>query len=202
MAKTSNLTILLIYNGDAKKYENFLCKRSGAILRVVALHEENRPGSKSQDLRLNDYRPFVNQSVRIYDYLVESHFDCVIFDTFDAPGFVPIRAKKTGLDFEKVLLISWLRTCHKFQEDQLFEIPLKLRQLGLDRELDFAERYCCEKSDLIIPHTNAIFKWALRQKWNIDHQKAIPLIEIKAVDSLRAHENKSPLINLKELGKV
>jgi glycosyltransferase involved in cell wall biosynthesis len=201
LAKTFNLTILLIYNGDITKYEDFLCKRSGAMLRVVALHEERRPGSKSRDLRLNDYRPFVNQSVRIYDYLVESHFDCVIFDTFDAPGFVPIRAKKTGLDFEKVLLINWLRTCHKFQEDQLFEIPIKLRQLGLDRELEFAERYCCENSDLIIPHTNTIFEWALRQKWDIDHEKAIPLIEIKAFDSLWVPEKESTLINLKEIGK-
>ncbi len=200
LAKTSNLTVLLNSNVDVKRYEDFLCKRAGAILRLVTLPKRSRPGSKSQDLRLKDYRPFVNESVRIYDYLIESDFNVVIFDVFDAPGFVPIRAKKTGLDFENVLLASWLRTCHKFQRDQLFETPSSLLQLRILQQLDFAERYCCEKSDLIIRHTIAIFEWALKQKWGMDSNKAIPPNEFDAVGPLQVTD-KWPLNNLMQVGK-
>ena len=103
--------------------------------------------------------------------------------SFDAPGFVPIRAKRTGLGFENVLMISWLRTCHKFQRDQLLDTPLNLRQLGLDQELDFAERYCCEKSDLVISHTAAMLEWTLGEKWKIDVGKVVHQNELATVGS-------------------
>jgi glycosyltransferase involved in cell wall biosynthesis len=199
LAKISNLTILLTSDVDVKKYETILSNRSGSILRVVALPEANRSGSKSQDLRLNDYRPFVNRSVIIYDYLLQSDFDCAIFDIFDAPGFVPIRAKRTGIGFENVLLISWLRTCHKFQRDQLFDTPLKLRQLGLDQELDFVERYCCEKSDLVISHTGAILEWALREKWKIDARKVIDRNDCATVVSNKRLRDRVSVKNLEEV---
>jgi glycosyltransferase involved in cell wall biosynthesis len=201
LAETSNLTILVNSNDDVKRLEDFLCKRLESAVRLVVLPDTDRPGAKVQDLRLKDFRPFVNESQKIYDYLVESNFDCVIFDVFDALGFVPMRAKKTGLHFENVVLASWLRTCHKFRRDQLFEIPSNLLELRICQHLDFAERYCCETSDVVIHHTEPILRWALQQEWNIDFDKAILANEFD-VDSSMKVVGGQPFVDLTQIGEI
>lgn len=179
-AKTSDLTILLTSEVDVGKYEDYLSRDFGSSAKIISLTEINRLRSSPRDPRAIDYIPFVDRSIQLFEYINQLHCDCIIFDVFDASGFIPIRAKKTGLGLEKTLLVSWLRTCHGIQRHQVLEAPRYTSNLALAQELDFAERYCCENCDLILSHTDTILKWAFDQEWNLDRGKVLRLADLKA----------------------
>jgi glycosyltransferase involved in cell wall biosynthesis len=129
----------------------------------------------------------VDQSAQVYEYISQCNYDIVIFDVFEATGFIPIRCKRTGLGLERTLLVSWLRTCHEFQRNQVLETPDNFDPFMMKEQLDFAEKYCCENSDLVLSHTDTIVKWALEQEWNIDNRRVVPMADLKVGRSLGAN---------------
>lgn len=163
-----NVSVLLPGECDIKKYQDCLNSNLGSHIRIITLTELNRHRTEPRDTRLTDHRPFVDRSSQVYEYIFEFYYDIVIFDVFDASGFIPIRAKRTGLGLEKTRLVSWLRTCHEFVDSLVREPPDDFDPFMMKEQLYFAEKYCCENSELILYHTDTILKWAFDQDWNID----------------------------------
>lgn len=185
LVEVSNLTVLVPSDVNVGKYDDYLKRDLGPNTKVISLAETDRRGTQPRDARLIDYKPFVNQSSRIYEYISQSDYDCVIFDVFEATGFIPIRAKRTGLGLQKTLLVSWLRSCHEFQRCQILEAPQYPDNFTADLELDFAERYCCQSCDSILTQTDTILKWVVEQEWNFDLRKVVPLADLKTNRSIR-----------------
>lgn len=179
-----NTSVLLTGESDVTKYQDSLNRDFGTHIQVISLLEINRRRTEQRDTRLIDYRPFVDRSDQVYEYIRQFHHDVVVFDVFDAPGFIPIRAKRTGLGLEKTLLVSWLRSCHEFVDYQVYETPQNFDPFLIKQQLYFAEKYCCENSDLVLSHTDTMLKWAFEQDWNIDSGKVVPLVNLKSVSSL------------------
>lgn len=179
LVQISNLTVLLLGDADVRRYDDYLNRYFGSVVRAISLTEMKLRKPSSPETCLIDYRPFINLSLQTYEYISESYYDCVVFDVFDAPGFIPIRAKRTGLGLGKTLLVSWLRTCHDLQRRQVLHIPHHLKKFKLEKQLDFAERYCCENSDLVISHTDTILEWAFEQEWKLHRAKVRSFTEIK-----------------------
>lgn len=185
LVEISNLTVFVPSDVDIRKYDDYLKRDLGSHARAISLAEINRLGTQPRDTLLVDYKPFVDQSSQIYEYISQSDFDCVIFDVFEATGFIPIRSKRTGLGLGKTVLVSWLRTCHEFQRRQVLETSQYHNNFTADQELDFAERYCCQYCDLILTHTDTILKWVVEQEWNIDRGKVLPLAGLRTGRSLQ-----------------
>jgi glycosyltransferase involved in cell wall biosynthesis len=177
LVQISSITVLLPWDVETRKYEDYLNRDFGAHVLVRSLTELDRIPNRPPDLRRLFSLPFLDRSIRIHEYILESDYDSVIFDVFEAPGFIPIRAKRTGLGLEKTALVSWLRSCHEFHRHQILETP---QDIWLENHLNFAERYCCENCDLVIPHTDTILQWCLDQKWNINLNRIITLDDIKS----------------------
>lgn len=179
LAKISNLTVLISSDIDVRKYDDYLKSELGFHAKIMSLVEIDHSRQRPRDLRLIEDKGFVDLSLRIYEYICHSDYDCVIFDVFEATGFIPIRAKRTGLGLEKALLVSWLRTCHEFDRNQLLDASRYPINFLSDLEIEFAERYSCQHCDLIIAHTDTILKWADRQDWDINHGKVVSLSDLK-----------------------
>ncbi len=179
LVQTFNLTVLLTRETDLTKYELSLDKNFGHRIKVLSQTEINDLRSKPQDKRLIDYRPFVARAMDVCEHLTQFKYDCAIFDVFDAAGFVSIRAKRTGLGLDNTRLISWLRTCHEFQRGQLLESQKTFDPFLLTEQVSFAERYCCENCDLVIPQTETILNWALHEQWRIDQDKVTLFAELE-----------------------
>jgi glycosyltransferase involved in cell wall biosynthesis len=195
----SNLTVLIPIDVDVRKYYAYLKKNLGPNLRVISLADMDRNETCPRDARLLDYKPFVNQSLEIYEYIDRSFYDCVIFDVSGAAGFIPFRAKRTGLGLEKTLLVSWLRSCHEFQRRQVLETPVYPHNFSADLELDFAERYCCQHCDLIVTHTDTILKWVIERDWKFDRRTIVPLSDLKTSRSLKPLLEKLPTVDPSQL---
>lgn len=176
LVQISSLTILLPWDVDVTECEDYLKEDFNTDVVVKSQTEINKVLSQANNLRSLFSLAFLDKSSEIYYYLNVSDYRCVVFDVFDAPGFIPIRAKKTGLGLEQTLLVSWLRSCHEFYRLQVFETP---QSLWLDNHVNFAEIYCCENCDFVIPHTETILKWCLGQKWNINRNRVLMLNALK-----------------------
>lgn len=198
----SNLTVLIPIDVDVRKYYAYLKRNLGPNLRVISLADMDRDETCPRDVRLLDYKPFVNQSLEIYEYIYRSFYDCVIFDVSGAAGFIPFRAKRTGLGLEKTLLVSWLRSCHEFQRRQVLETPVYPNNFSADLELDFAERYCCQHCDLIVTHTDTILKWVVERDWKFEHKTIVPLSDLKTSRSLKPLLEKLPIVDPSQLSVV
>lgn len=180
LLSSANITILLVGTNGSQQYQDSLDRYFEPHIDVVSLSEIDITSNKPTETRLPDYRPFVDRSSRVYAYIRQFHYDVVIFDVFDAPGFIPIRAKRTGLGLEKTLLVSWLRNCHEFLDCQGGQIPANFDPYMTREQLEFAERYCCENSDLVLSHTEAMLKWVLGRDWKIDTKKVVCLKDMRA----------------------
>ncbi len=177
LVQISSLTVLLPWDLEAREFEDYLNRDFGSRVQVKSLTEINRLRNQLPDVRQLYSFPFLEQSRQLFEYIKVLDYSCVIFDVFDATGFISIRAKRTGLGLDKTLLVSWLRSCHEFHRHQVLETP---QHLSLDNHINFAERYCCENCDLVISHTGAILQWCLDHKWNINRSRVMMLDDIKA----------------------
>lgn len=179
-AKTSDLTVIVTSEVDVEKYEDYFKRDLGQSAKIISLTKANRLRSRIRDLRVIDHIPFIDRSMQVFEYVTQSHFDCIIFDVFDAAGFVSIRAKKTGLGLDKTLLVSWLRICHGLERNHVLGAPQFKSNLVFTQELDFAEQYCCENCDMILAHTDTILKWVFDQRWNLNRKRILRLSDVKA----------------------
>jgi glycosyltransferase involved in cell wall biosynthesis len=180
LIRTVNVSILLPEENDVKKYQDSLNRDFGFIITVTSLAEVNRHKTEPRDTRMIDYRPFVDQSAQVFEYISQFNHDIVIFDVFGATGFIPIRSKRTGLGLEKTLLVSWFATGNEFLDHLVREPPADFDPFMIKEQRYFAEKYCCENSDVVVSHTDTILKWALERDWKIDRGKICRLDDLKA----------------------
>ncbi|MCL5126068.1 MAG: glycosyltransferase [Deltaproteobacteria bacterium] len=192
LVQISRLTVLLPPDIDVREYKNYLNRYFGSHVGVKLITEKDTPRNQFSDARPLYSLPFLDRSTQLYEYLTGLDYGCVIFDVFDAAGFIPIRAKRMGLGLEKTLLVSWLRSCHEFHQRQVLETS---RNLWFENHINFAERYCCENCDLVICHTATILDWCLGQKWNINHSSVMMLDGIKPGLPLQCPGNKESVID-------
>jgi glycosyltransferase involved in cell wall biosynthesis len=179
LAKTSSLTVLIPSDIDVTKFDDYLKSEFGYHAKVISLDAMNHLRTHPRDTRLIEDKRFVDLSLRIYEYICQSRYNSVIFDVFEATGFIPIRAKRTGLGLEKTLLATWLRTCHEFDRDQLLDTSQYSVNFLAELELEFAERYCCRYSDLVIAQTDTILRWVDKRDWDVDRSKVVQQADLK-----------------------
>lgn len=179
LSRIVNLSLVLSGQSDEQQYSYFLNGEFEAKIRVVSPTELNKYRADPREARLIDYRPFVDWSFELFEYIRQYHYDLVIFDVFDAPGFIPIRAKRTGLGLQTTVLMSWLTNCHEFVNSQLSETPCNFDPLIIKDQLCFAEKYCCENSDLVLSHTDTILRWVSERQWKIDPARVVRMDDLK-----------------------
>ncbi len=177
LIEVSKVEILLMDNNNESRHLHEIKSYSGTEIKL------NKPRNNILGLpfdeRFLDYRPFINDSMRVYEFLKENSYDVVIFDVHNAYGFVPIRSKKVGSDFQDAILMSWFRTCHEFERDQSLYSPGVWDDYMLDRQRDFVERYGCENSDLVLLQADALLEWSKERDWEIDPSAVVRVSEFK-----------------------
>ena len=173
LLQIANVTVILMTRADLNTYRQSLAKNFDSPIEVLDLSEAPNNYSATQGLNLDDYRPFVTRSLKLYEYLIQHDYDFAVLDVLGASGFIPIRAKKTSLGLKKTVLISWMRSCHEFEDRQAVRSPDDFDPFMTKEHMYFAEKYCCENSDLVFAHSKGILEWAIFNEWDIPGERLI-----------------------------
>lgn len=152
--------LALIYTGPQRSVKSFesRLKSLGWSLRVIeGLPSVRNSISFSIDVDLS-------RSEMIYQRLQIMDAAAFIFQDTRGEGFYSIRAKRTGLAFEKTALLTALSgpTTWLLAADQQWS-----RNPFRDLRLSFLERYCCEHADGVFSLDLEIRHWCQRQLWTL-----------------------------------
>ena len=96
LSGSADLTILTPREINPTETKDFLKKYFEAPVNVVSLSEIDTYSNRPLESRLEDHKPFVNESSRVLELINKVNYDCVVFDVFGAAGFIPVRSKRTG----------------------------------------------------------------------------------------------------------
>lgn len=180
LSGSADLTILTPREINPTETKAFLKKYFEAPVNVVSLSEIDAYSNRPLESRLEDHKPFVNESFRVLELINKVNYDCVVFDVFGAAGFIPTRSKRTGTALANTQLVSWLWNCHEFQRLQRLEPPKYPNCFTEDLEIDFAEQYCLRFCDFAISHSEAILEWVAKKGWFVDMGRIVKMSNIRS----------------------
>jgi glycosyltransferase involved in cell wall biosynthesis len=115
---------------------------------------------------------FFRLSYQLYQHLKAAQYDLAIFDDFGAPGFVSIRARKTGIALQRTPVLTLFHSCSELQRFRGALLPEDPVQQA---KVDYAERYCVENSDKVLVDDWCVFEWAIGNGWAIPMENVWPL---------------------------
>lgn len=180
----ANVSVLFIGTSGLEEYRESLRKHFGREIEVIRLPETVGQTAATLGFDLKDYRTFVSESLRVYEFLALSDYDVVIFDLYGASGFLPIRAKRTGQGLVDTVLVSWIRDCHEFRISQALKTPEDFDPFMIRQHMYFAEKYCFENCDLVLAHTQSILDWVTENNWAVNNSNTIHLSDPVAFQGL------------------
>ena len=174
--EVDSLTLLITGKIEALKYESLLSDIFPTKITVTSLVDlpGDPPGFRGPELAGGE--PFILQSWALYRYLQQHPYDLVVFHDRDAPGFLAIRAKRTGLAFPQTQLITFLHSNHELCRYRTFQMP---QDPVLEAKWAFAEKYSCEHADAVIVQTQSTLDWAIDQGWELQPDRVVWLPEVE-----------------------
>ncbi len=113
---------------------------------------------------------FLDQSLRIKDFLLEHDFDLVHFQDWQANGIATMQAKNTGLGFEKTKLTLTLHSSTQWIREGMRSWPEHPLQ---DVMLDYCERYTAKHADLLISPSEYMLNWAKASGWELSQNTLV-----------------------------
>jgi len=119
---------------------------------------------------LQGWRRNVNISCKVLRFLEDNDFDIVHFDDWQANGFIPIQAKRTGTALRSTVLTTTMHASSRWLREGTFAWPGDIYD---DAVLDYCERYCCENADVVISPSEFMFKWALDKGWKLPEDRRL-----------------------------
>ena len=159
-----SLTLLITGEVEARQYEARLTDAFSTKIAVISLGDIHRDPPAYRRGELAGGEPFILQSWALYRYLQQHPYDLVVFHDRDAPGFLSIRAKRTGLAFPRTRLLTFLHANHELCRYRTFQMPQD--PVG-EAKRDYAEKYAGEHADGVIVPARCILDWAIDQGWKL-----------------------------------
>ena len=185
----ANVSVLFIGTSGLEEYREALKKHFGREIEVIRLPETVGQTAATLGFDLKDYRTFVSESLRLYEFLLQMDYDVVIFDLYGASGFLPIRAKRTGQGLVDTVLVSWIRDCHEFRISQALKAPEDFDPFMISQHMYFSEKYSFENCDLVLAHTQSILDWVTTENnWAVNKSNTIRLSDPVAFQELFSGE--------------
>ncbi len=173
LASMSELTILMPPDADDVMFKKVLRDELANSVEILSWTAMLKGVQRPLEAVLEDHKPFVNLSAKILEHVMGIHYDLVVFDIMGAGGFACARAKRIGSGLQNTRLAGWLWNCHEFFRQQRMAPPNYPDCFTEDLEIDFAEKYCLEFSDLIIAETGRILRWVMEEGWEFDINKVV-----------------------------
>ncbi len=186
--EADSLTLLITGKIEARQYESLLSDIFPTKIAVTSIGDipGNPPGYRGPELAGGE--PFILQSWALYRYLQQHPYDLVVFYDRDAPGFLSIRAKRTGLAFPRTQLITFLHSNHELCRYRTFQMP---QDPVREAKRDFAEKYSCEQADAVIVQARCLLDWAIDQGWELQPDRVVCLPEVEGIAAfLRAGQKR------------
>jgi len=123
------------------------------------------------DKPINNGYWFIERSLRVHEWLSNQSFEQIHFQEWQANGFIPVQAKKTGQGYFNTLLTTTVHSC----EEWIHEGNLRLPSGGVEYIIQkHCEKYSAEKSDITIFPSRYMKDWSEGKGWNCNNAKIIP----------------------------
>ena len=110
----------------------------------------------------------------ISDFLSNYKFDVIHFQDFQGNGFIPIREKKMGLNYQDTLMTVTMHSPAQWIREGMnkaVELPF------INLKLEYIEKYSCENADLLLAPSKHMFDWALANGWKLaENRQVIPCL--------------------------
>jgi glycosyltransferase involved in cell wall biosynthesis len=162
--------VKLYFVGPCQNKTTAYWKEFYSEINVDYVSIEELPGKPSTN------HAFLVSSARIMEDLKRHDFDCIHFQDWQACGFHTIRAKKTGIGFQKTQLTVTMHSSTEWINDgmqQWSHDPLR------ETAQMWAERYCCEHADLLISPSAYLIDWTQNRGWKLsENQKVVQYISL------------------------
>ncbi|MFH1112364.1 MAG: glycosyltransferase [Pseudomonadota bacterium] len=167
-----SVTVVLLGEADGEALATSAQKQLDVNVVVKRLSDVTTEKFKIKGKRFLHNVPFLQRSYQIYQHLRVVQYDVAIFDDRDAPGFVSIRARRTGTALQRTPILTLFHSVHELQRFRLATFPEDPLQ---EAQIDFAERYCVENSDVVLVDDWCVHEWAGRNGWEIPEDRVRPL---------------------------
>jgi glycosyltransferase involved in cell wall biosynthesis len=123
------------------------------------------------DKPINNGNWFIERSLRVHYWLSNQSFDQIHFQEWQANGFIPIQAKRTGQAYLNTILTTTVHSC----EEWIHEGNLRLPTGGVEYIIQkHCEKYSAEKADITIFPSRYMKDWSEGKGWNCNNAEIIP----------------------------
>jgi hypothetical protein len=120
---------------------------------------------------------FLRPTVELFRHLRSRHFDVVLFQDQEAPGFASVIAKQAGLAFEKTLLGVVAFGNSRWRRETNGEFPTNPVPIATE----YVEQKALELSDIVVLPSQEIARWMEEAGWQLG--KALSIQEIADTSS-------------------
>jgi O-antigen biosynthesis protein len=156
------------YSGD-KPIEFWIQEYSKKNIEFIRL-----PFNKEPIWEQNSY--FLASSYMVYQWLLKRDFDVIHFPEWHGKGFYSILAKHQGLAFQNTLICVGTHSPTLWHK----EGNLDFIDSENDLTLDFMERQCVSKADVVICPSQYMLNWMTDNRWELPkrtyvHQNVLPI---------------------------
>lgn len=160
-----------VQNGTAESHREEYRESLG--VEFVTLDENS---SADLDFPVHGAPWFVRRSLDVARWLAarEQRFDLVMFQDWQANGFVPVQMKRAGLAFQGVTLATMLHSPAEWQRDGMKDWPVGGVETMM---LDHCERHAAQYSDLVLAPSRHMFEWVQAHGWKLPaRREVLPLL--------------------------
>jgi glycosyltransferase involved in cell wall biosynthesis len=114
---------------------------------------------------------FIERSIRVHEWLSPRSFDQIHFQEWQANGYIPIQAKRTGQAYTNTFLTTTVHSCEEWIHEGNRRLPIGGVEYMLQRH---CEKYSAENADTTIFPSSYMKEWCEEKGWVCNEAQIIP----------------------------
>lgn len=139
-----------LMNGSSEEWSQYYRENIGANLHFLEQEKTREIPPMLDSYWINE------RSLKVHHWLRDRTYDQIHFQDYDANGFIPIQAKRSGLAYNKTLLTCTLHSSFEWMQAGNAIFPQKAFE---EMVHVYMEHYCAAHADMVISPSEYMLRW-------------------------------------------